>query len=186
MKFIERIWPKSEASNLDENIQGDSTLLNHPDGKALNTSETQGDWKQSLIQAHLKAAESYAELSHSRRAKVGAVIVKDHRVVSVGYNGMPSGWDNNCEDELKWPNGVVVHLVTKKEVLHAEMNALMFAARNGIPTDGASLVMTLSPCFECSKAIYQAGIKSVFYRDQYRDTSGIDFLRQCRVHVAKA
>lgn len=186
MKFIERIWPRKEASSQAESILGDSTLLNHPDGKALVTQGTPDDWKQSLLQAHLKAAESYAELSHSRRAKVGAVIVKDHRVISVGYNGMPAGWNNNCEEEIKWPNGVIVALVTKKEVLHAEMNALMFAARNGIPTDGAALVMTLSPCFECSKAIYQAGIKSVFYRDQYRDTSGIEFLRKAGVTVNQA
>jgi len=138
-----------------------------------------------LLKAHLQAAEAYAELSHSRRAKVGAVIVKDHRVISVGYNGMPAGWDNCCENEIKWPNGHVVAFQTKKEVLHAEMNALMFAARNGIATEGAALVMTLSPCFDCAKAIYQAGIQTVFYRDQYRDISGIDFLRQCRVHIAQ-
>jgi dCMP deaminase len=139
-----------------------------------------------LIAAHLRAAEAYAELSHSRRAKVGAVIVKDHRVISVGYNGMPTGWENNCEHEITWPGGHVVGYETKKEVLHAEMNALMFAARNGIATEGSSLVITLMPCFECSKSIFQAGIRNVFYRDAYRDESGIEFLRKCGVHVAEA
>jgi dCMP deaminase len=125
-------------------------------------------------------------LSHSRRAKVGAVIVKDNRVISVGYNGMPSGWDNNCEEELSWPSGHIAFLETKKEVLHAEMNAMMFAARNGLATEGCTLVLTLSPCFECAKSIYQAGIKQVFYRDSYRDGSGIEFLRKCGVHVHQA
>lgn len=132
------------------------------------------DLKKSLVEAHLAAAIAYGNLSHSKRAKVGAVIVRDHRIVSVGYNGTPSGWDNKCEDE---------EFNTKREVLHAEMNALMFAARNGVPTDGCSMVMTLSPCFECSKAIYQAGIKEVLYKDLYRDKSGIDFLIKCGINV---
>lgn len=125
----------------------------------------------------MKAAEAYAELSHSSRARVGAVIVKDHRVISVGYNGMPSGWANPCETD----DG----LATRPEVLHAEMNALMFAARNGLATDGCAAVVTLSPCFECAKALYQAGITRVFYRDTYRDESGIDFLRKCGVKITK-
>lgn len=128
----------------------------------------------------MKAAEAYAGLSHSRRSKVGAVIVKDHRIISVGYNGMPEGWDNDCEDITE--DG----LVTKPEVLHAEMNALMFAAKNGLATEGCSLVITLMPCFHCAKSIYQAGLKNVFYRDAYRDESGINFLRQCGIHVAQA
>lgn len=132
------------------------------------------DLKKSLIDAHLAAAMAYGNLSHSKRAKVGAVIVKNHRIISVGYNGTPSGWDNNCEDENN---------KTKKEVLHAEMNALMFAARNGLSTEGCSLIATMSPCFECSKAIYQSGIKEVFYKDLYRDTTGIDFLIKCNIQV---
>lgn len=139
-----------------------------------------------MLNAHLRAAEAYGDLSHSRRAKVGAVIVKDHRVISVGYNGMPEGWDNNCEDELKWPNGEIRYLTTKPEVLHAEANALTFAAKNGLATQGCSLVLTLEPCFECSKLIYQSGIKKVFYRDSYREHNGIEFLKRCGVEVTQA
>jgi len=126
-----------------------------------------------LIAAHMKAAEAYAELSHAKRNHVGAVIVKENRVISVGYNGMPAGWDNVCEDGL----------ATRPEVLHAESNALMFAARTGTATDGCDLVVTLSPCFECAKLILQSGIKAVYYKEQYRDPSGISFLKQSQIKV---
>ena len=126
-----------------------------------------------LIAAHMGAAEAYAELSHAKRSKVGAVIVKDHHVISVGYNGMPSGWDNACEE----------YGVTRPEVLHAESNAIAFAARNGLATDGCELVTTMSPCFECAKLILQAGIKKVYYKEQYRDAEGIKFLKQSNIEV---
>ena len=180
MKSIVPIWLKSAVSNLGVSSPEGSTWLNPLDGNPQPTQETQGPWKKHLLSAHMKAAEAYASLSHSRRAKVGAVIVKDHRIISVGYNGMPESWDNDCEDITE--DG----LVTKPEVLHAEMNALMFAARNGLATEGCSLVITLMPCFHCAKSIYQAGLKNVFYRDAYRDESGVKFLRQCGIAVRQA
>jgi len=128
-----------------------------------------------LIAAHMAAAEAYAQLSHAKRNHVGAVIVKDNRVISVGYNGMPSGWDNACEHDFFGD--------TKKEVLHAESNALMFAARTGTATEGCDLVVTLSPCFECAKLILQAGIKAVYYKEQYRDAEGIAFLKKSKIKV---
>jgi len=126
-----------------------------------------------LIAAHMAAAEAYAQLSHAKRNHVGAVIVKDNRVISVGYNGMPAGWDNECEDGD----------TTRPEVLHAESNALMFAARTGTATEGCDLVVTLSPCFECAKLILQAGIKAVYYKEQYRDPDGIAFLKKSKIKV---
>lgn len=123
------------------------------------------------LSAHMQAAEAYGALSHAKRLKVGAVMVKDDRVISVGYNGTPKGFDNTCEflDETG-------KLVTKREVLHAESNCIAFAARHGTPTEGAALVITDSPCYECCKLIIQAGIKEVYFRNEYRDQSGLEFL----------
>jgi dCMP deaminase len=144
------------------------------------------------IRAHLKAAKAYAELSHAVRAKVGAVIVRDDRVISIGYNGTPSGRDNVCEVEVEdpdmqigFPQPSTYSLVTKPEVCHAEMNAIMFAAKNGVSTDGCDLIVTLSPCFECSKMMVQCGIKNVYYDEEYRDLSAVNFLRECGINVEK-
>lgn len=134
--------------------------------------------------AHMKAAYIYAELSHARRLKVGALIVKDDRIISIGYNGMPSGWDNNCEIEMYQPVGRI-NLTTKPEVLHAEMNALMKLARSNESGLDASMFVTHSPCIDCAKGIYQAGIKEVYYANEYRDTAGVDFLQKCGVLVKK-
>jgi dCMP deaminase len=133
--------------------------------------------------AHMKAAEAYAELSHAIRLKVGAIVTKDDRVISIGYNGTPTGWDNKCEDELKWPNGEVKFLTTKPEVLHAEANAIGKLARSSESGDGATMYITHAPCFECSKMIHVAGINKVFYRNQYRNDNGIKFLNQCNIEV---
>jgi dCMP deaminase len=133
--------------------------------------------------AHMKAAEAYAELSHAIRLKVGAIVTKDDRVISIGYNGTPAGWDNKCEDELKWPNGEVKFLTTKPEVLHAEANAIGKLARSLESGDGATMYITHAPCFECSKMIHVAGINKVFYRNQYRNDDGIKFLNQCNIEV---
>jgi dCMP deaminase len=133
--------------------------------------------------AHMKAAEAYAELSHAIRLKVGAIVTKDDRVISIGYNGTPAGWDNKCEDELKWPNGEVKFLTTKPEVLHAEANAIGKLARSLESGDGATMYITYAPCFECSKLIHVAGINKVFYRNQYRNDDGIKFLNQCNIEV---
>jgi dCMP deaminase len=136
--------------------------------------------KYKYTQAHMRAAHLYAELSTARRLKVGALVVKDDRIISIGYNGMPSGWDNNCEHELE--DGTIK---TKSEVLHAEMNALMKLARSNESGLDASMFITHSPCMDCAKGIYQSGIKEVYYANEYRDTAGIDFLQKCGVLVKK-
>lgn len=147
------------------------------------------------ILAHLNAAQGYAKLSHAKRLKVGAVLVRDDRVISVGYNGMPSGGSNECEmtrpatEEEKSQyigSGVnVTAIATKPEVVHAEMNCIAFAAKNGIATEGSTLVITDSPCFECCKLLLQAGVKRVYYDRKYRETNGLDFLRDYELIVEK-
>ena len=134
--------------------------------------------------AHMKAAHIYAELSHARRLKVGALIVKDDRIISIGYNGMPSGWDNNCEYKhytLGTPNDF--ELKTRPEVLHAETNAIAKLARSTESGLAADLFVTHSPCLDCAKLIFQSGIKRVFYARAYRDNAGLDFLQASGVEV---
>ena len=135
--------------------------------------------------AHMKAAEAYAELSHARRLKVGAAIVKHNRIISIGYIGTPAGWDNNCEHEIKWPNGEIRLLQTKEEVLHAEMNAIGKLARSSESGQGATMYTTHAPCFECAKLIHVAGINKVIYKDEYRSDDGIKFLQKCNIEVEK-
>lgn len=139
--------------------------------------------KQKFIHAHMKAAEVYAELSSARRLHVGCVIVKNDTIIGIGYNGMPTGWDNNCEDELRWPSGEIQFLESKPEVLHAETNAIAKVARSTNSSDGAAMFVTHAPCLDCAKLIHQSGIKSVFYKTEYRDTNGVDFLKKCNVEV---
>ena len=138
--------------------------------------------KEKYLGAYMKTARVFAELSSSRRKQVGAVVVKDDRIISIGYNGMPSGWDNNCENELYQPVGRV-NLVTKPEVLHAESNAIAKLAKSTESGDGASMFITCSPCIECAKMIFQSGIKEVFYDEDYRDAGGIVFLNKCGITV---
>lgn len=134
--------------------------------------------------AHMDTARRYAQLSTARRAQVGCVLVKDNRIISIGYNGMPSGWDNNCEDEVKWPNGDIHFLETKPEVLHAEANAITKVARSPENCDGATIYSTMLPCLDCAKLIYQAGIIKVFYKDSYpKGTAGLEFLQKCNISV---
>jgi dCMP deaminase len=139
--------------------------------------------KSKFIEAHMKAAEVYAELSSARRLHVGCVIVKNDTIIGIGYNGMPSGWDNNCEEEIKWPNGQIQFLKSRPEVLHAETNAIAKVAKSTNSSDGAAMFITHAPCLDCAKLIHQSGIKSVFYRNEYRDTSGVDFLKNCNIEV---
>ena len=144
--------------------------------------------KQKLINAYMKTAEIFAECSTARRLHVGAVIVKDDRIISIGYNGMPSGWDNNCEDEIGRvmdDNGNIYEdrLKTKPEVLHAETNAIAKLAKSNESGVDATLFITHAPCLECAKLIYQSGISSVLYRNSYRDTAGIDFLEACKLKI---
>ena len=129
--------------------------------------------------AHLKVAEIYAELSSARRMKVGCVIVKDNRIISIGYNGMPSGWDNNCEDVVGMPDDQT--LVTKKEVLHAESNAITKVAKSNESAEGAVLYSTCAPCIDCAKLIHQAGIKRVVHGHNYKSEEGLTFLEKCGI-----
>jgi dCMP deaminase len=117
--------------------------------------------------------------------KVGAVVVKDHRIISIGYNGMPSGWDNVCEEvvEVHEDGGVITK--TKDEVIHAEANSILKLAKSTDGGDGADLFCTHAPCIQCAKLIYGAGIKRVFYRESYRNEDGINFLNKCNIEVTK-
>ena len=139
--------------------------------------------KPKFVEMYMDWAKRCAKLTHARRLQVGAVIVKDDSVISYGYNGMPAGWDNNCEDELTWPNGEIRHLKTKPEVLHAESNAIAKLAKSHNSGYGADLFVTHSPCLECAKLIFQSGIGRVYYSENYRDDAGIQFLKKCNVEV---
>ena len=144
--------------------------------------------KEKYLGAYMKTARVFAELSSSKRKRVGAVVVKDNRIISIGYNGMPSGWDNNCEDEIGHvldDNGYTVEarLKTKPEVLHAESNAIAKLAKSTESGDGASMFITCAPCMDCAKMIFQSGIKEVFYDEDYREDAGIVFLNKCGITV---
>ncbi len=124
---------------------------------------------------YMLVAYQFAKLSYAKRRQVGCVIVKDKQVISFGYNGTPYGFENCCE----------VDDVTKKEVLHAESNAITKVAKSTIGCGGAELFTTTAPCFECSKIIIQSGIKTVYYSETYRDISGIELLEQANIKVIR-
>jgi dCMP deaminase len=128
-------------------------------------------------------ARRTAELSHARRLQVGAVIVKDDKIISIGYNGMPAGWDNNCEDQVYEQDGFHITLTTKPEVLHAETNAIAKLARSNESGLDSDMFITHAPCLDCAKLIYQSGIKRVFYSEAYRDDAGIQFLKKSGIDV---
>lgn len=125
---------------------------------------------------YIEMAAVWAKNSYCKRRQVGALLVKDRMIISDGYNGTPSGFENVCEDE----NGV-----TKAYVLHAEANAISKVAQSGNSSKGATLYVTASPCIECAKLIIQAGIRRVVYRDEYRLTDGVDLLRRAGIEVEK-
>lgn len=129
--------------------------------------------KTKFIEAYMDVAKRFSQLSYAQRLKVGAIIVKDDRIVAYGYNGMPSGWDNNCEEENK----------TRPEVLHAESNAIAKLARSNDSGLDADIFITHSPCIECAKLIYQSGIKRVYFGENYRNTDGLDFLTASKINV---
>ena len=126
--------------------------------------------------SYMEMASVWASNSYCKRRQVGALIVKDRMIISDGFNGTPSGFENICEDE----NGV-----TKPYVLHAEANAITKVAKSGNNSDGSTLYVTASPCLECSKLIIQSGIKRVVYQEEYRLTDGIDLLRRAGIEVLK-
>ena len=158
----------------------------------------------------MATARVFAELSHARRLHVGAIVVKDDRIISIGYNGMPAGWDNNCEDKV-WDSGaggwldpaefdakypyegwheqaqrnVRYGLKTKPEVLHAESNAIAKLAKSNESGLGSDLFVTHAPCIDCAKLILQSGIRRVYFGAQYRDDHGVRFLQQSGITVTK-
>ena len=164
--------------------------------------------KDKFVSLYMDWAKRCSELSHARRLHVGAVVVKDDTVISYGYNGMPAGWDNDCEDKV-WDRGaggwlspeeiyeqypyegwhegagrnVRYGLKTKPEVLHAESNAIAKLAKSNNSGLGADLFVTHSPCLDCAKLIYQSGISRVWYGANYRDDSGVRFLEKSGVEV---
>jgi dCMP deaminase len=139
--------------------------------------------KEKFKRAYMKTAQTFAELSSSQRLHVGAIVVKDDRIISIGYNGMPAGWDNNCEFEYTNPQTKVTELITRNEVLHAESNAIAKLAKSNDSGNGADMFITHAPCIECAKLIYQSGINSVVYMQNYRDDAGIKFLEKSGVVV---
>jgi dCMP deaminase len=147
--------------------------------------------KPKYIKAHMKTAENYASLSTARRLQVGAIVVKDDRIISIGYNGMPAGWDNNCEEKVYKLDGWLVddegcyELKTRPEVLHAEANAIAKVARSPESAEGSVMFVTHAPCMECAKLIYQSGIKQVFWRHNYRSEDGLNFLQQAGISINK-
>jgi dCMP deaminase len=159
--------------------------------------------ENKFINLYMDFAKRVSELSYARRLKVGSVIVKNDTVISYGYNGTPSGWDNNCEykeydisrdfngnyfpgSEKEYPlqdERGRYRLKTKPEVLHSESNALSKLAKSSNSGDGADIFITHAPCMECAKLIYQSGIRRVFYRETYRDDAGVKFLEKAGVTV---
>ena len=140
--------------------------------------------KQKLLDAYMKTAETFSECSTAKRLHVGAIVVKDDRIISIGYNGMPSGWDNDCED-IKINNDGQYELKTKPEVLHAETNAIAKLAKSNESGLGATMFITHAPCLDCAKLVYQSGINTVYYRNSYRDDIGIHFLEKAGVKIEK-
>lgn len=128
----------------------------------------------------MNIAETVSQQSSAKRLQVGAIVIKDDRIISIGYNGMPAGWDNSCEIEDRAGG-----LITRPEVLHAESNAIAKLARSSESGLGSTLFVTHSPCIECAKLIYQSGIAEVYYKDEYRSSHGIDFLEKSGVIVTK-
>jgi dCMP deaminase len=147
----------------------------------------------------MNIAEEISQLSYAERKKVGCILVKDGTIISHGYNGTPYGFENDCEEyEERYyendvgaellqdygyvlANGIARKLVTKREVLHAESNAISKVAKSSNSSEDADLYVTLSPCFECAKLIIQSGIKRVFYREEYRQKDGLDLLRKAGI-----
>ena len=131
--------------------------------------------KLEIKKVYMEVAYQFAKCSYAERRQVGAVIVKDGAIISFGYNGTPNGFDNCCE----------VDDTTKREVLHAESNAISKVAQSTISSTGATLYVTTSPCFDCSKLIIQSGIKKVYWTEAYRDLSGIDLLKKANIEVER-
>ena len=133
--------------------------------------------KTKFIQAFMDCAVRFSQLSTAKRLQVGAIIVKDDRIISIGYNGMPAGWTNECEHETE--NGII----TKDEVIHAEANAIAKLAKSSESGQDALMFCTHAPCIHCAKMIYTSGITKVYYKQQYKTDDGLEFLKKCNVIV---
>lgn len=138
--------------------------------------------KQKWVDAFMDTAERFAQLSSAKRLQVGAVVVKDNRIISIGYNGTPAGWSNDCEEYVALSDDTVIHK-TKDEVIHAEANAIAKLARDGESGLGTDLFCTHAPCVQCAKIIYGAGVKKVFYRNSYKNEDGLEFLAKCGIEL---
>ena len=137
--------------------------------------------KQKYIKAYMDVAKRFADLSSAKRLHVGAIVVKDDRIISIGYNGMPSGWSNICEDVLEDGS-----LKTKPEVIHAEANAIAKLAKSTESGKDAVMFLTHAPCIDCAKQIFTAGITKVYYENDYpRGSDGIQFLMECGIETIK-
>lgn len=134
--------------------------------------------KRKFIDAYMDTAVRFASLSTALKLQVGSVIVKDNRILSIGYNGMPAGWTNECEFTNENND-----IETKPEVVHAEANAIIKLARDGESGKDSTLFVTHAPCIHCAKMIYGAGISKVYYKHTYRNTVGLDFLKKCGIDV---
>jgi dCMP deaminase len=136
--------------------------------------------KHKFVRAFMDVAKRFAQISSAKRLQVGAIVVKDDRIISIGYNGMPAGWNNNCEYERE--DGT---LKSRPEVLHAERNALDKLARTHESGEYATMFVTHAPCLECAKSVYGAGITTLYYENDYRSDEGLKFLNNCGVNIHK-
>ena len=141
--------------------------------------------KQKFIDMFMTITDTVAKQSSAVRLKVGAIVVKDDRVISIGCNGTPAGWDNCCEEVIEQHEDGGQVTRTKDEVIHAEANAIAKLARSSEAGEGSTMFLTHAPCIHCAKQIYTAGVKKVYYRNTYRDENGVKFLKQCDVEVEK-
>lgn len=132
--------------------------------------------KKKYLQAHMKTAYNYADLSYCERKKVGCIIVKDDRIISIGYNGTPKGWANVCENDIDQ---------TLPEVFHAEANAIAKLARSHESGKDAYVFITCAPCIHCAKLLAQIEVKQVYYVEEYRGTEGIEFLKKCKIKIRR-
>lgn len=139
--------------------------------------------KPKFIPMYMEMAEIVAKQSSAKRLQVGAIIVKEDRIISIGYNGMPAGWTNVCEEVIEQHEDGGQITRTKDEVIHAEANAIAKLARSTEAGDGSTMFLTHAPCIHCAKQVFTAGIKKVYYRNTYRDATGLDFLNKCGVET---
>jgi dCMP deaminase len=157
--------------------------------------------KKRYLDFYMSIAQQVSQMSQAKRLKVGSILVKEGNIISFGWNGMPSGWDNNCEDNIfvldeevmgtnmtslgytQTDKGNWIKTKTKPEVIHSEANCLMKVTKSNQSSDGSTMFLTHAPCIDCAKQVYTAGIKKVYYRNSYRDTQGVDFLEKCGIEV---